>query len=184
MGGWYVEGEEQEASVRELEGSSDRTAAIVATTFVEGRLTAVVKARLAQEPRILDELFRTSGPLGSLSTKIDLALLIDVISKDAHHDLTIMKNIRNVFAHDLRSVSFEAQKIRCLCQNIKLIETLVRPMNDDTWHPGAPLMLQITNYPDCLNNPRDRFLTAARLFVAALSPRHNKISPISSMCRI
>jgi DNA-binding MltR family transcriptional regulator len=172
MAGWYVEGEEEIAAVHELEIASDRTSAIVAAAFIETRLEYIIRARLANETKVLDNLFRGSGPLGNFSTKADLALLVGVISSDAHKDLVVLKNVRNEFAHNLSSTSFEAQKISDLCQNFKLIETMINSIGDETWRNNNSFMIQMQGYPDCLRSPRGRFLTAARLFNLMLHPRN------------
>jgi DNA-binding MltR family transcriptional regulator len=174
MAGWYVEGEEEIAAVHELEGASDRSSAIVAASFIETRLEHIIRARLAHEPSVIDGLLRVSGPLGNLSTKVDLALLIGVISKEAHKDLVVIKNVRNEFAHKLASKSFDMQRIKDLCSNLKLIETMINPIGDETWRNNNSFMIQMQGYPECLESPRGRFLTAARLFNLMLHPR-NKI---------
>lgn len=172
MAGWYVEGEEEIAAVHELEGASDRSSAIVAAAFIETRLEHIIRVRLADEPSIVEGLLRVSGPLGSFSTKVDLALLIGVISKEAHKDLVVFKNIRYEFAHKLGSQSFEMQKIKNLCDNFKLIETMINPIGDETWRNNNSFIIQMQGYPECLESPRGRFLTAARLFNLMLHPRN------------
>jgi DNA-binding MltR family transcriptional regulator len=174
MAGWYVEGEEEIAAVHELEGASDRSSAIVAAAFIETRLEHIIRARLAHEPSVIDGLLRVSGPLGNFSTKVDLALLIGVISKEAHKDLVVIKNVRNEFAHKLASTTFDMQRIKDLCSNLKLIETMINAVGDETWRNNNSFMIQMQGYPECLESPRGRFLTAARLFNLMLHPR-NKI---------
>jgi DNA-binding MltR family transcriptional regulator len=171
MPGWYVEGKEEFAAVDELEGASDRASAIVASSLIETRLNQIIHLRLSDEPKILKELFRASGPLGNFSTKIDLALLLGLIGKEAHGDLIVLKKVRNEFAHKLDTITFDTLKIQTLCANFVLIEKMINPMGDETWRPGANFMLQMSGYPECIKSPRGRFLTASRLFVVALHPK-------------
>jgi hypothetical protein len=58
-------------TLAEIEHDSDRAAAIVGAVLVEESLTALLKSRLVQDVDLLRELFRSSGPLGALSVKIN-----------------------------------------------------------------------------------------------------------------
>jgi DNA-binding MltR family transcriptional regulator len=44
-------------------------------------------------------MFDPSGPLGSFSTKIVLAFLIGMFTKESTQDLHIIREVRNEFAH-------------------------------------------------------------------------------------
>jgi DNA-binding MltR family transcriptional regulator len=85
---------------------ADRTAAIIAATVVEARLSSALEKRFQRDEKIQSEFFRSSGPLGSFSAKIDLAYLMGSLTKDAWHDLDLMKNIRNKFADPDRCSKF------------------------------------------------------------------------------
>jgi hypothetical protein len=59
-------------AIHEIETGSDRAAAVVAGSFVEEHLGAAIKSRLiVSNEQITHEMFRTAGPLGSFSSKID-----------------------------------------------------------------------------------------------------------------
>jgi DNA-binding MltR family transcriptional regulator len=133
--GWFVETENELSAIDEMESASDRTAAIVIASLVESRLTNTLQAGLHHDEAIVERLFRPSGPLGSFSAKIDLACLMGAISNDAYRDLIILKNIRNIFAHQFKSASFGEQRIRDLCRNFRLIETMICDIEEE-----APLM--------------------------------------------
>lgn len=99
---WFVDTDEEIAATEETESTSDRAAAIVIASLVETRLTIALQMELHQEPKIIEKLFRPSGPIGSFSAKIDLAYLMGIVSEQAHKDLVNMKNIRNMFAHEMK----------------------------------------------------------------------------------
>ena len=128
--GWFVEGPDEIAAVKDLDGMSDRAAAIVAAALVETRLSLALKSRLQQDKAVVERMFRASGPLGSFATKIDLAFLMDLISKEAHSDLVIFKSIRNDFAHQLHALDFSAERIKSDCYRLRLIETQVDDIDD------------------------------------------------------
>ena len=176
--GWFVEGPEEIAAVKDLDAISDRAAAIVIAALVELRLSLAIKSQLQQHKVVIDRTFRASGPLGSFAPKIDLALLMEVITKEAHSDLVIFKNIRNNFAHQLHALDFSAASIKKECQRLKLIETQVADIEDvdaDDRLGGPPhhyqTTLQVFDYAAHMADPRGRYVLTGRLFVAALDPK-------------
>lgn len=176
--GWFVEGPEEIGAVKDLDAMSDRAAAIVIAALVELRLSLAIKSRLQHDQVIIDRMFRASGPLGSFACKIDLAFLIDVITKAAHGDLMVFKKIRNDFAHQLHALDFSAAGIKKECQRLKLIETYVTDIEgaDARDGLGGPsprhyqTTLQVYDYATHIANPRGRYVLTGQLFVAALDP--------------
>jgi DNA-binding MltR family transcriptional regulator len=165
-------------TLRELEHTSDRAAGIVGAVLVDESLTALLKSRLAPDENLLNELFRSSGPLGPFSVKINLGFLMGLYSKDAWKELDTIKNIRNQFAH-YAPRSFAYQSINDLANNLSLSERVdfhiasnvpegiaiwlgSRPPAD---RPSVPLLPVIT--PDQLV-PKERYLRACQFFSAAL----------------
>jgi DNA-binding MltR family transcriptional regulator len=122
---WFLgkeTGADEALTLRQLEHDSDRSVAIVAAALVEARLTESIQSRFHRHQSALDKLFHTSGPLGSFSAKIDLALLIGLVTKEAHCELVTLKKVRNAFAHDLSIQDFNSQRIRDLCMNLECFE--------------------------------------------------------------
>jgi DNA-binding MltR family transcriptional regulator len=105
--------------------SSARAYGIVLSAILENHLTAILRLLMRREPKIADELFRPTGPLGPFGTKIRLAYLMRVIHKDIYTDLTIVTKIRNAFAHDLSITSFDQQMVRDLIKNMHCYSVLV-----------------------------------------------------------
>ena len=122
-------------------------------------------------------MFRPSGPLGSFAAKIDLAFLMELISKEAHRDLVIFKTIRNNFAHQLHALDFSAESIKKECDRLKLIETQVADIEDPnaddklTGPPHYQTTLQVYDYAKHIAVPRGRYILTGRLFIAALDPK-------------
>jgi hypothetical protein len=108
---WTLEDHEVEA-IKGLAKSDDRTAAIIGATVVEARLRSALEKRFQRDEKIEKEFFRSSGAMGSFSAKIDLAFLMGSLTKDAWHDLDLMKDIRNKFAHRIDVLDLKTQQIR------------------------------------------------------------------------
>jgi hypothetical protein len=95
--GLWVFLDEGERSVLDiLDHESDRSVAIVIVSMIENRLERAIRSRSCRDEKIENRLFNPSDPLGTFSTKIDIAYLNDLISAAAHRDLVIFKDIRNL----------------------------------------------------------------------------------------
>lgn len=79
MSVWNTKNEGELKAVQSLAHESDRSAAIIAATFVEDRLQQGLECRFRRDAvarPVTEELFRIAGPLGSFSAKIRLGFLL------------------------------------------------------------------------------------------------------------
>lgn len=173
--GWFVETIEEQQAIEEMEATSDRAAAIVIASLVEDRLTSALQAAMADAPSIKSDLFRSSGPLGSFAAKGDLALLVGLLTEDAHKDLNTMRRIRNVFAHELKPTQFDTNdQIRQLAQNFVLIERMICSLDAETVPAGFAFAMKVADYDLLKSLPRGRYMLTGRLFVAGIDSRARK----------
>ncbi len=170
----------------QLEDDSDRAVGIVAAAIVEQRLTEAIKARFVQNTTLLARMFDIgNGPLGTFGAKIDVGLLLGVLSAEGRNDLRAMKDIRNAFAHRLDVASFDHAKIKDRCLGMGLVEKHIgEPDAEDERRSKALMALPegspvppelLTRRPDrpqflfsgaliALRNPRRRYSLAAQVF--------------------
>ena len=59
-----------------------------------------------------DKLVNFGGPLGTFSSRINLAFGFSMISKDTHQSLDSIRKIRNEFAHSPFDITFNTERIR------------------------------------------------------------------------
>jgi DNA-binding MltR family transcriptional regulator len=78
---------------------SDRACAVLAGALLDSVLERLLWR--AMVPDSSQELFRAQGPLGSFAAKLDLAFALGLISREDHTELTLVRRIRNDFAHHL-----------------------------------------------------------------------------------
>ena len=101
----------------EMDNADDRAAAIVAGSIVENYLAVVIMSRLrpmsAEEQKDLFD--RDIAPLGSFHAKILMGSALNLYGERVVNDLRIIKNVRNLFAHDLTIRSFTHLDIGKLC---------------------------------------------------------------------
>jgi DNA-binding MltR family transcriptional regulator len=59
------------------------------------------------------------GPLGRFVAKLDVAYAFDLIDDDLYQDLTVIRNIRNEFAHSVTDISFASPEVINLMRGFK-----------------------------------------------------------------
>jgi len=100
---------------------SDRAVAILATSYLEVLLEKLLRTRLIESPKVND-LFTGNGPLASLSARIDICYALGLMPDHVLHDLTLIRRIRNYFAHHLNEASFQDQAVINRCSELSLHE--------------------------------------------------------------
>jgi hypothetical protein len=167
---WMTSNDEETEAVRDLYKNSDRAAAIMAATLVENRLAATLKQRFRPNVPVQNEMFRSSGPLGSFSAKIKLAHLLGILSEEGYSDLETMKNIRNRFAHYLDIKDFDSQRIADWCKNFQLIDVCVYPAGtkDPVINRLPGDWFTVPDHEEKMKSPKWRYLLTAMLFSGAL----------------
>jgi len=83
-------------TLRELKRSNDRSLAIVGAALVESLLANLIKSYLIDDESKVDIFINHD-----FFSKIQLAYFLGLISKDEHNDFNCIREIRNLFAHEL-----------------------------------------------------------------------------------
>lgn len=96
---------------------SPRGAVLVACSFIDEQLRAIISAFLVDESEKDVLLSGFNAPLGTFSARIKAAHCLGLISDHERNDCDTLRKIRNEFAHS-HKVSFDDQKVRDLCGNI------------------------------------------------------------------
>jgi hypothetical protein len=119
--------EEEIASILSRLGlMGDQALAIVSVAYLDAALEqrlrlAFIPLHPEDDARIFDGA--ANGILGTTSSKIRVAYAMNLINFEAYHDLTIMNDIRNAFAHSLKSVSFKTKEIIDDCNKLTFIKS-------------------------------------------------------------
>jgi DNA-binding MltR family transcriptional regulator len=104
------------AMAASFQNDNDQTAAIISSSAVEVALESALKTRL--RPLKLSDaesLFGGTGPLATFSAKIHMGYALGLFGPETRHDLTLIKDIRNVFAHNAHGYSFRTKRIKDKC---------------------------------------------------------------------
>jgi DNA-binding MltR family transcriptional regulator len=111
---------------RTLSPESDRGCALIAAAYLDAELEKLLRLAVVDDPKVADNLFDQSRPLGTFSSRIDLAYLLGLIGISIHRDLHLIRKIRNDFGHDHSPITFETQRIKCRCK-----ELFTHPLDTD-----------------------------------------------------
>jgi hypothetical protein len=107
-----------------LENKEDRTITVLGGTFLEMALEQILRAYLPENEKEVDKLFEYNQPLGTFSSKITTAFCLGLIDKLVKDDLTLVRKIRNKFAHDL-FVNFDDPQIASWIKELKIHKILL-----------------------------------------------------------
>ena len=102
-----------------LDSESDRGCALMAAAFLDGELERQLRQFVVDNTHITDDIFGQSRPIGTFSSRIDLAYLLGLIGSDAHRDLHLIRKIRNSFGHTHTPLTFEDESIASRCREMK-----------------------------------------------------------------
>lgn len=110
--------------VEDLERETDRGVALLAVAFLDDVLDVMLRAVMVNEPEAVNRLMGTGRALESFGARTHLAYCMGLLGRDVYHDVNLVREIRNDFAHR-QPTSFEAEEIRGKCQRLKAAATVM-----------------------------------------------------------
>jgi DNA-binding MltR family transcriptional regulator len=90
----------------------------MAAAYLDSQLTELLRRSFVDDPSIADELLGQSKPLGTFSSRIDLAYALGLIEKSVHRDLHLIRKIRNDFGHVPTPIEFDHPPIAGRCREL------------------------------------------------------------------
>jgi DNA-binding MltR family transcriptional regulator len=82
-----------------LNPETDRGCALMAAAYLDERLGEFMKGYFVDDSKVADDLLEQSRPLGTFSSRIDMAYALGLISEEEHRGLHPIRRIRNDFGH-------------------------------------------------------------------------------------
>jgi len=142
----------------EFQGESDRACAVLLASYIDDLLQRLFMSKFTIEmsKSLQEQIFGQAGPLSTLSAKITMAHVLGYIGPDAHHDLTLIRKIRNEFAHK-RGISFATDPIAGWCAGLRAGAAAAREIRK-----ADPIV------PARITSPRSRLELAAAALCRAL----------------
>ena len=107
--------------INEFQNESDRATAILGAALLDEKLLQLLQTFFVDDKEQVDLLLETEQPLGSLGARIRVAYCLGLITRNHFDTLTIIKGIRNAFAHQLHGLSFATPSIAKECDRLRSI---------------------------------------------------------------
>lgn len=101
-----------------LNKESNRGAVLISTGFLEEQLKEILLAFMLGNSQAEELVEGGNAPLGTFSARITACYVLGLISDNEHHDLNLIRRIRNDFAHDIHT-SFETQSVIDRCKDLR-----------------------------------------------------------------
>src|SRR5262249_42583896 len=103
----------------ELDGANDRSIVITMGAFVEDSLEHLLSRQMRpMEQEEYEEFFRHDGPVGSFSSKIQMAHGLKLTDKMTHRQLDVLREMRNACAHCKLPISFKTPELAAVCKRM------------------------------------------------------------------
>jgi hypothetical protein len=119
-----ITGEADIPIAKEISNAPDRSAAILATSWLDEYLTKAIKSRLLDDTDTTHKLLKPTGPIGALANKAELGYLLRLYSKEARDDLVHISGIRNMFAHWTKPIDFGSRDVHLKCESLTSFDRL------------------------------------------------------------
>lgn len=99
-----------------LDLETDRGCSLLAISFLEVELKDLLKKCLIEDPGVENAIFSYNGPLGTFSSKIEMAFFLGRISQEVRNELHLLRKIRNQFGHSPDYLDFDTEAIKDRCK--------------------------------------------------------------------
>jgi mannitol operon repressor len=118
--------------VEELRRETDRGLPLVGATLVDEKLLETLNAFFVKGKAAERLLSDNNGPLGMFSSRIDACFALGLIDEFEHQEISLIRKVRNEFAHSKHGLSFQSEPIRGLCSSLQsdLPKGADYPLND------------------------------------------------------
>lgn len=109
------------SDIQHLQRRTHAEVGIVGAAIIEEKLVDALLAKMRPlNSEFKTRLFDGYGPLSSFSAKIDLSYAFQIIDKKTRDELTIIRKIRNKFAHSVALINFGSPEILAHLQALKM----------------------------------------------------------------
>jgi len=148
---------------KEFRSDSDRATAVLIGAEIDNVLLNIMKKVLGKENKNSVDLFGSMQPLSSFSSRIEMLFRLGIIDEEKHHDLHILRKIRNGFAHGRKGLKFNSPGILKLLNKLQVLDRMKKE--------GAELARI-----EAFEVPRQRFELFACYLIGYLSSREGRLN--------
>lgn len=99
--------------IMKMDNASESALAILASVELERILHRILETYLLpKSAENINDLLSSNGSCGTFFAQIELAYRLGIIPKEITHDLHIVRDMRNCFAHGVHEMSFESDQVK------------------------------------------------------------------------
>ena len=102
----------------EFQAESDRGAALLGATLLDERLGEIILAFLAETESSKRLMSGFNAPLHSFWARTETAHALGLVTDDEYDNLTLIRRVRNEFAHHTHGLAFESETVFALCHSL------------------------------------------------------------------
>ena len=103
----------------ELHRETDRGLALVAAALIDQKLLETLQSFFCPGKAAERLLTDSNAPLASFSARIEACFALGLIDDFEYQEITLIRKVRNEFAHKVHGFSFSASKVEGLCASLK-----------------------------------------------------------------
>jgi hypothetical protein len=103
---------------------NDRGACLLFSANLENALDAVLTSWCSLSDKEVDVVFQSEGIFGTFSRKIASARALKIIGPITNDNLTIIRHVRNAFAHAKLPIDFQTSQIASICEDLVRINPM------------------------------------------------------------
>lgn len=104
--------------VEELKRETDRGLPLVGAALIDEKLLETLEAFACPERSMGKLLNEGTAPLGTFSARTELCYALGLIDDFEHREISLVRKVRNEFAHAKHGTSFKTEKIAGLCSSL------------------------------------------------------------------
>jgi DNA-binding MltR family transcriptional regulator len=157
--------------LREIFKESGRAAALVVAAEIDRIVLKILESFLLPASAESSPFLERTGPIEALAVRIELLFRIGLIPPAMHHDLQLMRRIRNEFAHGPTGLDFNQSRVKKWALQLIVGRQQLQKMGS----ASKP------NSPRRDSNPRDVFRLSASILLGHLSLLQHQIPAVKPL---
>ena len=145
--------------VEELKRETDRGLPLVAAALIDDKLLETLRAFFCDGPSATKLLDEGNAPLGTFSARAEACFALGLIDDYEYSEITLLRKVRNEFAHAKHGFSFQSPRVQGLCSTLRsnLPEGAGYPINDPRFrftNAAVAIVLRLYHRPEWVAQER------------------------------
>jgi len=130
--------------VAELSRETDRGLALVGAALIDEKLRDTLESFFCEGTSASKLLDGGYAPIGTFSARIQLCYSLGLIDEQEYREISLVRKVRNEFAHSKHGISFQTERIRGFCA------TFTSDLPDDADYDVSNSRFRFTNAVVCI----------------------------------